>query len=630
MLAELDLDLSRLHFTGLMSRPDMVAVMRASDAHVYLTVPVVLSWSLLDAMACGCLLVASDTCEFLEDSVTGLLVPPHDPAALAARIETALDVAGDALRRMRERARAKIVGAFDAERVIWPFAWLEAAVSPGAPRSRPREARRAPPLTSPGRQRRRGGLPAQHPRPRGADRDRARRRRRRAPGGCGSGRGRRSSANLTRSGRGSPAPAGRRTSPSAPPAANSGLLDGWRRAERLPMKAAGMMWTNGSGLGHDSGVAWRLPREGWRGRGLPGRRSGSGGRQAPEARHVVGEGVPEEDGLDLLDAAHQQAEEAAIAGLGVERLPRSRRAACRPPWRRRCPCGGATRRSTGGSPGSAACGSRPVRRGRWRGRRSPRLSRRGRRCRRAWRSRRRPGARTAAGRRRLRARRSSGGADPCRSRWSRPRRRRPGRSRCRRRSGRCRPAASRRPPSSSPAPPDRWSKPAPPAPPARARRRARPRARPPGCRRRARPRRLGAPLPSPDRPRPRLRSRPARAARTASSVSAAASAAATRASPVRPRRGPARRARAGRRRPDRPRSRARAAPPPPPPPRGAARGWTAAGTTPPPALARTRMPSCATRSSRATPAASSAAKPSTSSRSRSTWPTRGSPPASCG
>lgn len=145
MLAELDLDLSRLHFTGLMSRPDMVAVMRASDAHVYLTVPFVLSWSLLDAMACGCLLVASDTSpvrEFVEDGVTGLLVPPHDPAALAARIETALDGAaegGDALRRMRARARAKIVGAFDAERVIWPKkrAWLEAAAAP-----RPAGARR--------------------------------------------------------------------------------------------------------------------------------------------------------------------------------------------------------------------------------------------------------------------------------------------------------------------------------------------------------------------------------------------------------------------------------------------------------------------------------------------------------
>lgn len=152
MLAELDLDLSRVHFTGLMSRPDMVAVMRASDAHVYLTVPFVLSWSLLDAMACGCLLVASDTApvrEFVEDGVTGLLVPPDDPAALAARIAAALDGRdGDALRRIRARARAKVVGELDAERVIWPKkrAWLEAAATPsGAPapaRARPAGRRR--------------------------------------------------------------------------------------------------------------------------------------------------------------------------------------------------------------------------------------------------------------------------------------------------------------------------------------------------------------------------------------------------------------------------------------------------------------------------------------------------------
>jgi len=106
-------------------------------------------------MACGCLLVASDTSpvrEFVEDGVTELLVPPHDPAALAARIETALDGAakgGDALRRVRARARAraKIVGGFDAERVIWPKkrAWLEGAAYPDAPapaRARPAGRRR--------------------------------------------------------------------------------------------------------------------------------------------------------------------------------------------------------------------------------------------------------------------------------------------------------------------------------------------------------------------------------------------------------------------------------------------------------------------------------------------------------
>jgi glycosyltransferase involved in cell wall biosynthesis len=132
MLAELDLDLSRVHFTGLLSRQDMVALMRAGDAHVYLTVPFVLSWSLLDAMATGCLIVASDTPpvrEFMTEGRTGLLVPPHDPAALAARIEEALD-AGDGLARLRARARARIVEGFDATRVVYPRkrAWLEAAV----------------------------------------------------------------------------------------------------------------------------------------------------------------------------------------------------------------------------------------------------------------------------------------------------------------------------------------------------------------------------------------------------------------------------------------------------------------------------------------------------------------------
>ena len=122
MLAELDLDLSRLHFTGILSRADMVALMRASDAHVYLTVPFTLSWSLLDSMSVGCLIVASDTepvREFMTDGETGLLCPMNDPEALAARIEEALEH-GEALRRVRAGARAKVVETMDAHRVIYP------------------------------------------------------------------------------------------------------------------------------------------------------------------------------------------------------------------------------------------------------------------------------------------------------------------------------------------------------------------------------------------------------------------------------------------------------------------------------------------------------------------------------
>ena len=48
-----------------------------------------------------------------------------------------------------------------------------------------------------------------------------------------------------------------------------------------------------------------------------GRSGRSAGRQAPQAGHVVGEREPQQDRLDLGGAAHQQADQAAIAGLRV-------------------------------------------------------------------------------------------------------------------------------------------------------------------------------------------------------------------------------------------------------------------------------------------------------------------------
>ena len=55
------LDLSRLHFTGRIPYDDLLNVMRVSRAHVYMSYPFVLSWSMREAMSLGCLLVASDT-----------------------------------------------------------------------------------------------------------------------------------------------------------------------------------------------------------------------------------------------------------------------------------------------------------------------------------------------------------------------------------------------------------------------------------------------------------------------------------------------------------------------------------------------------------------------------------------
>ncbi len=101
------LDLSRVHFPGRLAYADYVQLLQRSDAHVYLTYPFVASWSLREAMACGCSIVASDTApvqEFITNGETGTLTPFLDPAALAGRIAEHLD-GGVKIRRMREAAR---------------------------------------------------------------------------------------------------------------------------------------------------------------------------------------------------------------------------------------------------------------------------------------------------------------------------------------------------------------------------------------------------------------------------------------------------------------------------------------------------------------------------------------------
>ena len=61
MLAELSLDRSRISWTGLLTRGDYVNLLRSAHVHVYLSVPFVLSWSMIEAMSIGCPLVLSDT-----------------------------------------------------------------------------------------------------------------------------------------------------------------------------------------------------------------------------------------------------------------------------------------------------------------------------------------------------------------------------------------------------------------------------------------------------------------------------------------------------------------------------------------------------------------------------------------
>lgn len=87
------LDLDRIHFCGLVPHADLVRMFQITTAHVYLSYPYVLSWSLLEAMATGALVIGSKTPpveEVLEHRRNGLLVELGDPPALCRQLITVL------------------------------------------------------------------------------------------------------------------------------------------------------------------------------------------------------------------------------------------------------------------------------------------------------------------------------------------------------------------------------------------------------------------------------------------------------------------------------------------------------------------------------------------------------------
>lgn len=93
MMAEVSFDLSSVHFTGKLPYQKYRAVLKVSKAHVYLTYPFVLSWSLLESMASGCVVVASDTApvqEVIVDGMNGLLVDFFDCKAIARKVSGVL------------------------------------------------------------------------------------------------------------------------------------------------------------------------------------------------------------------------------------------------------------------------------------------------------------------------------------------------------------------------------------------------------------------------------------------------------------------------------------------------------------------------------------------------------------
>jgi glycosyltransferase involved in cell wall biosynthesis len=82
-------DLARIYFLGRIPYHHFVSLLQLSTVHVYLTYPFVLSWSLLEAMSCGCAIAASDTApvrEVIHDKKTGRLVDFFDYQDIAEQV----------------------------------------------------------------------------------------------------------------------------------------------------------------------------------------------------------------------------------------------------------------------------------------------------------------------------------------------------------------------------------------------------------------------------------------------------------------------------------------------------------------------------------------------------------------
>lgn len=114
ILGRLNLDMSRIHFVGTLSFDDYVKLLQISSVHVYLTYPFILSWSCLDAMACECCIVASNTppvTEFIKDNYNGILFDFHNINQLIDKVEYALENQSK-MKSIRQNARKTIVNKY--------------------------------------------------------------------------------------------------------------------------------------------------------------------------------------------------------------------------------------------------------------------------------------------------------------------------------------------------------------------------------------------------------------------------------------------------------------------------------------------------------------------------------------
>lgn len=111
-----------MHFAGRLNYADYLRLLQVSSAHIYLTYPFVLSWSLMESMAASCIVIGSRTApveEVITHKENGLLVDFFDIEEINDAVTTALND-GDDVKQMQHNARRVVSQKYDLTRQCLP------------------------------------------------------------------------------------------------------------------------------------------------------------------------------------------------------------------------------------------------------------------------------------------------------------------------------------------------------------------------------------------------------------------------------------------------------------------------------------------------------------------------------
>lgn len=120
MLDKLNIETKNVHFVNTLPFEEYLKILQISSAHIYLTYPFVLSWSMLEAMACGCCIIASNTkpvTEIITDNINGLLADFYNIDEIVNKVIFALENNAEA-KSIRQNARTTILEKYSLKKML--------------------------------------------------------------------------------------------------------------------------------------------------------------------------------------------------------------------------------------------------------------------------------------------------------------------------------------------------------------------------------------------------------------------------------------------------------------------------------------------------------------------------------